>query len=143
MMPTEGTPHAQEKALIPGEVLTREGGGGQVRLETGEIGRLPDDSSRAELHVGQRMLFRIERRDSEGRPIVSLAPSEEQAGSQAFDQAVHRLHTALANHRPSNTHHRVERNSLDEERIERWIGDVEKTLSRLRQRRTRRLNDQI
>jgi hypothetical protein len=142
-MVNEDIPRPEPKGPVPGEVVAREDAGSRVRLDTGETGFLLEGPLETALTVGERAVFRIEHRDTDGRLVLTVVPSEDSTASQAFDQAVYQLHNALANHRPSNTYQKVEHDPLGEEQIEQWIGHVEQTLVRLRERRTRRLNEQL
>ena len=125
---------------IAGEVVAVEEAGVRIRLEGGKQGIVPTPAA-ANLEVGSRRTFRVERTNAEGELILAVAASTEEPPPHSFDKEFDRLHDALANHGPSNIQHETHEDALGEKRIEQWMVHVDETVAHLRKRRARRLNE--
>lgn len=132
---------ADSASPISGEAIAHEEAGTRVRLDGGRLGLLPR-SSGANLDIGVRGHFRIERSGSEGELILAIATPSGEPPLHSFDQEFDRLHNVLANHGPHGIYKSTPDETLGEKRIEQWMERVNDTVARLRKRRARRLNSQ-
>jgi hypothetical protein len=129
-----------------GEIVSRVEEGYEVRLDDGAPALLPlAETPISGLAAGDRGQFRVEGTSNEGQVILSVVSISGQDSEHAFDREVHRLHRALSSHGPMSRPVAADapRDSLGEERMEKWIQHVEDALTRLRKRRSKRLNEQV
>ena len=131
-----------------GEIVTLDASGAEGRLATGETGWLPsppETDAQPPLTIGGCGFFCVGESDSNGRLMLSVAPEQTREASHAFDREVDRLNNVLANHHPAPRTHYDARpeDPVGEEQIEDWISRVGDTISRLRKRRAKRLNEQL
>jgi len=123
----------------PGEIVALEEGGMRVHLVGGRQGLVPKPAA-ANLEVGSRGVFRVERTSADGELILAVAAEE--PSPHSFDKEFDRLYDALANHGPRNLQHEAHGDALREKRIEQWMMRVDKTVAHLRKRRAKRLNEE-
>ena len=127
---------------IEGEVIAHEDAGVRVRLEGGRIGLLPR-SAGPNLAIGYRSRFRIDRQLEDGTVLLSIFVATAEPPRHTFDQEFDRLQDALANHGPHRLRERrTPADAVGQERIERWMTDVDEAIARLRKRRAKRVNSQ-
>jgi len=125
-----------------GEVIALEEAGARVRLDGGALGLLPKGSG-ANLAVGARETFRVERRTDQGDTILSIFVPTDDPPPHSFDQEFDRLHDALTNHGPHSLQQQAAHSdALGKERIEGWMTRTNEAVARLRKRRAKRLSNQ-
>ena len=139
-----GTP-ARDLAVVSGEIVEVAASYVRVRLDSGEIGTAPAGPELGALRAGDRATFRAVSADPGAALALAFVEGDHAAptAEEPFDREVGRLHSALANHRPSAAVRSVERVHLGEEQIRTWIRRVEGRVDVLRKHRTKRSNEEF
>ena len=128
-------------STLAGEVVELADSGAYVRLDDGRRGLLP--KGEADVRVGTRGMFSLERTGESGALILSLSTSPPaDASPHSFDREFDRLHDALANHSPQPIRPKADTDALGEKQIVEWTERVNKTIASVRKRRAKRLNNQ-
>jgi predicted RNA-binding protein with RPS1 domain len=129
---------------LDGEIVALEEDCVRVRLESGVIGVLAEKQIESPLEIGQHRKFQVIRRDDNGETLLSLVAGQDTDGSPTFEHDVDELQSALTNHRtPQATREDEGFPTLDEQRIQQWLNRVEKTLTKLRRNRAKRLDEEF
>ena len=142
-MPDHGRSSTPGGSELAGEIIALDGDRVRVRLSSGEIGVLQNNSDAPTPEPGQQATFRIERRDPSHGPILSIVHRDDPTPMPAFDQEVNRLHDALANHHPTNSYQQEPQDLIGEDRIQQWVNSVERRLATLRKNRAKRLDEEF
>lgn len=131
---------------VDGEVIGLEGARVRVRLETGTIGfvmRTPNEEGALSLQLGQKGRFTIVESEAQEETLLNVVSLQESVEPVSFEHDVDRLQTALTQHHASPLEHEEVIPTLDEQRIQRWLSRVEKSLDKLRRNRAKRLDEEF
>jgi predicted RNA-binding protein with RPS1 domain len=144
------TPEQQRSAssspppLWDGEIVALEEDCVRVRLESGVIGILAETQIESSFEIGQHRRFQVLRCDENGEALLSLVAGQEDDDSPTFKHDVDEPQSALTNHRtPHATREDEGFPTLDEQRIQQWLNRVDKTLTKLRRNRAKRLDEEF
>ena len=134
---------------LSGEVVGVEDERVRVRLETGLIGfiaRTAEGSVMHRLSPGTKGMFRVEQVNEDNDPVLDVVSIHESQAPASFDQDVDRLQDAISQHHAPRVPHALltARDeivpTMDEQRIQQWLTQVNKSLDKLRRNRAKRLD---
>lgn len=131
---------------LDGEIVGLEDERVRVRLETGSIGflaRVKSAEIQSPFQLGQHGRFQILQCDKNGETLLSLVSTQDSGAPPSFEHDVDQLQNALTLHHPVPIKHDEVIPTLDEQRIQGWLNQVEKTLTKLRRNRAKRLDEEF
>ena len=142
----ERSASASPSGSMDGEIVGLEDERVRVRLGTGAIGFLTGIASaeiQSSFQLGQHGRFQILQCAKNGETLLSLISIQSSEAPPAFEQDVSRLQNALKHHNTAPLTRDEVIPSLDEQRIQQWLNRVEKTLTKLRRNRAKRLDEEF
>lgn len=120
----------------------------RVRLASGIIGVVVDaptnGSGEDAPAIGDQGIFCVHRRREDGEIEVHLVSSEWSEAPGSFDRDVSTLRQALQDHPVSSLLHQSPPSipSMDEQRVQGWVQQVDACLETLRKNRAKRLDEE-